>query len=54
MSAIVSSIYELIGRLVVRLAWARFGGQVKLVGGALAVLGVLAVYLLGKREPPEG
>lgn len=49
-----SSIYELIGRLVVRLAWARFGGQVKVAGGVLAVLAVIAVYLLGRREPPEG
>jgi hypothetical protein len=49
-----SSIYELIGRVVVRLAWARFGAQVKVAGGVLAALGVLAIYLLGKREPPEG
>lgn len=50
----VSTIYELIGRLVVRLAWARFGGQIKVAGGVLAVIVVLAGYLIAKREPPEG
>jgi hypothetical protein len=50
----VSAIYELIGRLVVRLAWARFGGQIKVAGGVLAVIVVLAGYLIAKREPPEG
>ena len=50
----VSSIYELIGRLVVRLAWARFGGQVKIAGGVLAVLVLAGGYLLAKRQPPEG
>ena len=33
----MSSVYELIGRLVVRLAWARFGGQIKIAGGVFAV-----------------
>lgn len=49
-----SSIYELIGRLVVRLAWARFGGQIKLAGGVLAVFLLLGGYLIAKRKPPEG
>lgn len=49
-----SSIYELIGRLVVRLAWARFGSQIKIAGGVFAAVALLGGYLLAKREPPEG
>ena len=50
----MSAIYELIGRTVVRLAWWRFGTQIK-VAGALALAGVVAAgYLLSHREPPEG
>jgi hypothetical protein len=50
----MSALYELIGRVVVRLAWWRFGRQIK-VAGAVA-LGALFVggYLLSHREPPEG
>ena len=50
----VSSIYELIGRLVVRVAWLRFGGQIKLVGGVIAALALLLGYLIARRQPPEG
>ena len=49
-----SAIYELIGRIVVRLAWLRFGRQIKIAGGVFAVLVVVAGYLIAKREPPEG
>jgi hypothetical protein len=51
---LVSSIYELIGRLVVRLAWMRFGRQIKIAGGVFAVLVLAGGYLLANREPPEG
>jgi hypothetical protein len=50
----MSNIYELIGRLVVRLAWLRFGRQIKLAGGVLAVLVLAGGYLLARRQPPEG
>ncbi|MCD6016233.1 MAG: hypothetical protein K0R88_2317 [Solirubrobacterales bacterium] len=50
----MSKIYELIGRLVVRLAWLRFGRQIKLGGGVLAVLVLAGGYLLARRQPPEG
>jgi len=50
----VSSIYELIGRLVVRVAWLRFGGQIKLAGGVIAALALLLGYLISRRQPPEG
>jgi hypothetical protein len=50
----VSAIYELIGRIVVRLAWWRFGTQIRIAGAvALVTLGV-AGYLAATREPPEG
>jgi hypothetical protein len=49
-----SATYEYIGRFVVRLAWFRFGGQIKLAGGVLAALTVVVGYLIAKREPPEG
>jgi len=50
----ISSIYELIGRLVVRVAWLRFGGQIKLAGGVIAALALLLGYLIARRQPPEG
>lgn len=50
----MSKIYELIGRLVVRLAWLRFGRQIKLAGGVLGVLVLAGGYLLARRQPPEG
>ena len=50
----MSALYELIGRAVVRLAWWRFGRQIKIASGvALVVVGV-AGYLAATREPPEG
>ena len=49
-----SSIYELIGRLVVRLAWLRFGRQIKIAGGVFAALVLVGGYLLATRNPPEG
>jgi hypothetical protein len=50
----MSALYELIGRTVVRLAWWRFGTQIKIAGAiGLAVIGV-AGYLAATREPPEG
>jgi hypothetical protein len=49
-----SAIYELIGRIVVRLAWLRFGSQIKIAGGLFATLVVVVGYLAAKRQPPEG
>ncbi len=49
-----SAIYELIGRIVVRLAWLRFSRQIKIVGGVLGALALLLGYLIARREPPEG
>lgn len=50
----MGTVYELIGRIVVRLAWWRFGRQIR-IAGALALGLVLAGgYLLSRREPPEG
>ncbi len=49
-----AAIYELIGRIVVRLAWLRFGTQIKVAGGAFAALVLVGGYLIAKRQPPEG
>jgi hypothetical protein len=49
-----SAIYELIGRLIVRLVWLQYGRQVKVAGGVFAALALVAGVLLAKREPPEG
>jgi hypothetical protein len=49
-----SAIYELIGRIVVRTFWLRFGGQVKVAGGVAGALLLVAGYLIARREPPEG
>ena len=58
----MSAIYELIGRLVVRgaprivawVVWLRFGRQIKIAGGALAVAALFGAYLIARRQPPEG
>lgn len=50
----IASIYELIGRLVVRLAWMRFGRQIQAAGALAVVLALAAGYLLSRRQPPEG
>lgn len=50
----MSTIYESIGRLVVRLVWWRFSREIKVAGViGVALLG-LAGYLAATREPPEG
>lgn len=50
----MSALYELIGRTVVRLAWWKFGRQIKIAGAVgIAAIGV-AGYLAATREPPEG
>ena len=49
-----SMIYELVGRVVVRMVWFQYSRQIKLAGaGALLALAG-GVFLLSKREPPEG
>lgn len=50
----LSSVYELIGRLVVRVAWLKFGRQIQIAGVAAALLGAAGVYALTRRQPPEG
>ncbi len=50
----MSSVYELIGRLVVRFAWARYGRQITVVGTVIGVAAIAGGFLLAKREPPEG
>jgi hypothetical protein len=51
---VIDSIYQLIGRLVVQMAWMRYGRQIKLAAGATLALGVVAGFVLARRQPPEG
>ena len=50
----MSAIYELIGRLVVRLAWLRYGRQIRIAAGVGLAALVVGGYLAARREPPEG
>jgi hypothetical protein len=50
----ISEIYELIGRLVVRFVRIRYRTQLR-VGAAVGVAAILVGgYLAATREPPEG
>ena len=50
----MATIYELIGRLVVRSVRVRYRRQIRIAVG-IGVAGVLAAaYLAATREPPEG
>jgi hypothetical protein len=50
----MSSIYELIGRLVVRFVWARFGRQIRIAAGVVTAIAVAVGYVIATRQPPEG
>lgn len=50
----MSAIYELIGRLVVRSVWLRYGRQLRTAAGVGLGALLLGGYLAAKREPPEG
>lgn len=50
----MSSVYEMIGRLVVRFAWARYGRQVTIAGAVFGVALLAGAWLFARREPPEG
>jgi hypothetical protein len=50
----MSSIYELIGRLVVLFVRTRYRTQLRVAAGAGLGAALLGGYLLAKRAPPEG
>lgn len=50
----MTSVYEYIGRTVVRVVWWRFGRQLQITGIAALLLAGTAGYLLSRRDPPEG
>lgn len=50
----MSSIYELIGRLVVALVRRRFGRQIQVAAGLALAVGVVGAYLLASRDVEEG
>ncbi len=50
----MSLVYELIGRLVVRTLWWRFQREVRIAGGMLAALVVVAGSWPPGAKPPEG
>jgi hypothetical protein len=49
-----AAIYELIGRLVVRLIRARYRRQIRIALGVVAAAIVAGGFLAATREPPEG
>ena len=50
----MATVYELIGRAVVRLIWVRYGRQLSIAGAVLGTALVAAGWVLAKRTPPEG
>ena len=50
----MSGVYELIGRIVVRFAWARYGRQITIAGAVFGAMVLAAGFVLAKRQPPEG
>lgn len=49
-----SSLYEMIGRLVVRVVWMRYGREIRIAAGVGLAAAVAGGYLLARRVPPEG
>lgn len=50
----MSTVYEYIGRFIVRLVWFRFSREIKFAGAGAALLAVVGAYLIARHEPPEG
>jgi hypothetical protein len=50
----MSAFYELVGRIVVRLAWARYGRQLTIAGVVVGAVLAAAAWAIASREPPEG
>ena len=50
----MSTVYEFIGRTVVRVVWWRFGRQLQIAGITALFLAGAAGWLLSRRSPPEG
>jgi hypothetical protein len=50
----MASVYELIGRIVVRFVLARYGRQLRIAAGVGVALLATAGYLIATRQPPEG
>ena len=50
----MSTIYELIGRLVVAFVRRRFGRQLQLAAAVAVAGGVVGAYLFASRSVPEG
>jgi len=50
----MSSIYELVGRLVVAFVRRRFGRQIQMAAGLALAAGVVGAYLLASRDVEEG
>ncbi len=51
---VASTVYEWLGRLVVRLAWLQYGRQIKIGAAAGALLLLAGGFLVARRVPPEG
>lgn len=50
----MTSIYELIGRLVVLFVRRRFGRQLQIAAGVTVAAGIVGAYLVASRDVEEG
>jgi hypothetical protein len=50
----MSSVYELIGRLVVLIVRKRFGRQLQIAAGVAVAAGIAGAYLVASRDVEEG
>jgi hypothetical protein len=50
----MASIYELIGRLVVRFIRVRYRRQIRIAAAVTVGAALTAAYVAATREPPEG
>ena len=50
----MEGIYELIGRFVVRILWARYRRQIRVAAAIAAAIALGAGYVAMRRVPPEG
>jgi hypothetical protein len=50
----MAGLYELIGRLVIKFVWARYGRQIRVAAAIVTAIVAVAGYAAATRQPPEG